>query len=420
MPMYSSLKRIKDKQEKTRTVEKIIELRTQLDRQIPAKTATDTLLLATWNIREFGDNRNPESLHYIAEIISRFDLVAVQEVANNLTGLQKVAALLGHNWDYIVTDSTEGTAGGGERMAFIYDRCKVFFRKMAGELVLPETKLINAGDKKLQFARTPFTVAFQAGWFKFILATVHIYYGTASKNDPRRVEEIKTIAQFLNNRAKKEGENYIILGDFNIFNQGDDTMKALENNGFYIPNAIKQHPTDLSSKNKYYDQIAFKLKIENNMTVFSENKQHAGAVDFTESVYKADEASTYQQYFSDKYVDNKTPDEIKKYYLTNWRTFQMSDHLPLWIELQIDFSNQYLKNIIATEQTPAQSPIQTPVQSTTSDSASVVYIGSKGSAVFHVASCGSLPQEQNRVYFNSRDAAAAAGSTTACSKCKPP
>ena len=339
--MYSTLKKIKDDSERTRIVEKLLLLRAQLDRQIPAKTATDTLLLATWNIREFGDNRRAESLHYIAEIISRFDLIAVQEVASDLGGLQKLVALLGHNWDYIVTDSTDGTAGGGERMAFIFDRCKIFFRKMAGELVLPESKLI---DKKLQFARTPFSVAFQAGWFRFILATVHIYYGATTKNDPRRVAEIGAVAEFFNKRAKKEDENYILLGDFNIFNHGDDTMKALERNGFYVPDAIKEHPTNIS-KNKYYDQIAFKLKIDTNMTVFSEGKQRAGTFDFTETIYPPQDVCLYRGYFGEKTVQGKTEQQIEKYYLTNWRTLQISDHLPLWIELKIDFSNQYLKNI---------------------------------------------------------------------------
>ena len=186
--------------QRNRIVERLLLLRTQLDRQIPAKTATDTLLLATWNIRAFGDNRSNESLQYIAEIVNRFDLIAVQEVAANMDGLRKLVTLLGPNWDYIVTDSTEGTAGGGERMAFIFDRCKVFFRKMAGEIVLPESKLI---EQKLQFARTPFCVAFQAGWFRFILTTVHVYYGTSNKENARRVEEISTIAKFLKDRAKK-------------------------------------------------------------------------------------------------------------------------------------------------------------------------------------------------------------------------
>ncbi|MCL1976529.1 MAG: endonuclease/exonuclease/phosphatase family protein [Candidatus Bathyarchaeota archaeon] len=349
MPMYSTIKKIKNDSERNRIVEKLLALRAQLDRQIPAKTATDTLLLATWNIRAFGDNRRNESLHYIAEIVSRFDLIAIQEVAANLDGLSKLVTLLGPNWDYIVTDSTEGTAGGGERMAFIFDRCKVFFRKMAGEIVLPETKLIydKKTDKNLQFARTPFCVAFQAGWFRFILTTVHIYYGTAKNDDPRRIEEIKSIVKFLSTRATKEGENYILLGDFNIFNTSDTTMKALTSNGFYIPDDIREHPSDLG-QSKHYDQIAFKLKIDTNMTVFSEGKQHAGTFNYSETVYQPQDLNLYREYFDEKYVKGKTEKEIEKYYLTNWRTFEMSDHLPLWIELKVDFSNQFLKNIPKT------------------------------------------------------------------------
>ncbi|MDR1725233.1 MAG: hypothetical protein LBR28_02445, partial [Bacteroidales bacterium] len=82
MPYYHPLKYL-NKAERLRTTENLLKLRSQLDRDIPQKTATDTLLLATWNIREFGDNRRKESLYYIAEIVSRFDLVAVQEVSSN-------------------------------------------------------------------------------------------------------------------------------------------------------------------------------------------------------------------------------------------------------------------------------------------------------------------------------------------------
>ena len=42
-------------------------------------------------------------------------------------------------------------------------------------LKLPGGSIV--GDD-LQFARTPFVVEFQSGWFKFILCTVHIYYGS--------------------------------------------------------------------------------------------------------------------------------------------------------------------------------------------------------------------------------------------------
>lgn len=341
MPYYHPIRRIRDKEEQLRTIDKLLLLRRQLDAQVPQKTASDTLLLATWNIREFGDNRRAESLHYIAEIISRFDLVAVQEVSGDLKGLEKVMSLLSLNWDYIVTDSTTGAAGGGERMAFLYDKSKISFKKMAGEIVLPKDDLIN-GD--LQFARTPFCVAFQAGWYKFILATVHIYYGKSTGIDPRRLAEIDKIAGFLAKRAKKEDVSYILLGDFNIANRGDATMEALEKNGFMIPERIKQHPSDLGGT-KHYDQIAFNMKLERRMTVFSEKEQKAGTFNFTKTVYTPEDLTIYKKYFAEKNTVGKTDKQIENYYLSKWRTFEMSDHLPLWVELKIDFSDEYLEKM---------------------------------------------------------------------------
>ena len=64
-------------------------LREQLSEALPAKDAEDHMLLGTWNIRDFGKAENlrkgrgprlPETHFYIAEVISRFDFVAVQEV----------------------------------------------------------------------------------------------------------------------------------------------------------------------------------------------------------------------------------------------------------------------------------------------------------------------------------------------------
>jgi exonuclease III len=341
MPNYQPIHTIRDKEERLRIIDKLLLLRRQLDRQIPAKTSSDTLLLATWNIREFGDNRSAESLQYIAEIISRFDLIAVQEVSANLKGLEKLMSLLSLNWDYIVTDSSEGSAGGGERIAFLYDKSKIAFKKIAGEIVLPQEKLI---DGEHQFARTPFGVAFQAGWFRFNLTTVHIYYGSSSGIDPRRLAEIDAISAFLAKRAKKEDVSYILLGDFNIANCGDATLKAIEKNGFSVPDCIKEHPSDLGGT-YHYDQIAFNLKLDSTMTIFSEKEQKAGAFNFTDTVYTPADLTVYKKYFPAKNTAGKTDKEIEKYYLSTWRTFQMSDHLPLWVELKVDFSDQYLEKM---------------------------------------------------------------------------
>ena len=355
MPYYTPIKRMKDKEESNRIAEKLLILRDQFDRQIPQKTATETLLLATWNIREFGNNRRDENIHYMAEIISRFDLIAVQEVSKNLDGLTRLMTFLGPNWNYIVTDSTAGTSGGSERMAFLYDKNKVTFKNMAGEIVLPKK---NKKTEILQFARTPFCVAFQAGWFKFNITTVHIFYGEESdkKIEERRLDEIKKAVDFLSKRSKEEDLSYILLGDFNIPNCKTDYMSALESKKFFVPDAIKEHPSNLA-KSKHYDQIAFNIKLEPTMEIFDKKNQKAGAFDFSESVYPAEDIEIYRKFFTPEsliYTHPKTKEqrpktekEIMTYYLSMYRTNEMSDHLPLWVELKIDFSNQYLEKLKA-------------------------------------------------------------------------
>jgi exonuclease III len=342
MPYYKPLKEISDEVTKQRIIDKLLLLRTKLDAEIPSKTYSETLLLATWNIREFGGNRQEESLHYLAEIASRFDLIAIQEVSADLAGLQKLLYLMGRNWDYIVTDSTEGAAGGNERIAFVYDTDKISFQKMAGEIVLPEDMLIV---DKHQIARTPFCVAFQAGWFKFVLTSVHIYFGTESgEKYKRRVAEIAKLAEFLSKRAIKEDKNYILLGDFNITDTQSDTMKALTDSGFIVPEELQKHPSNIM-KTKHYDQIAFKVKEDTNMRIFNKTQQKAGTFSFYDVVFKDDEMPMYRHLFSPKNTEGKTDEKIADYYQDKWRTFQMSDHLPLWVELKVDFSNQYLESL---------------------------------------------------------------------------
>ena len=53
MPYYPGLKQIKDAAMRKRTIAGLQRLRPALVAAIPPRTATDTLLLATWNIREF-------------------------------------------------------------------------------------------------------------------------------------------------------------------------------------------------------------------------------------------------------------------------------------------------------------------------------------------------------------------------------
>lgn len=351
MAYYFPLRWNFSEEERIRTAQNLITLRHHLRAEIPAKTVNDTLLLATWNIRDFDSNkfrhgpRLKESYFYIAEIISAFDLVAVQEVNENLAALKNVLQILGPEWDYITTDKTEGRSGNSERMAYVFDTRKVSFQKIAGEIVLSDSRRIQ---RERQFARTPFLVSFRSGWFAFMVCTVHIYFGSDSGEQlERRIAEIDELTRLLARRAKDEASNYIVLGDFNIISPDHRTMNALQRHGFEVPEQLSNAASNMKL-DKFYDQIAFNAR-EGQVKYGG----HAGVFNLFESVFRSEDMPTYVPLMKNLNLleldaDNQPIISTANgdYYENIWRTFQMSDHLPMWIELKIDFAEDYLQQLI--------------------------------------------------------------------------
>lgn len=351
MPMYWKIKYWKD-DDKKRAISRILRLRQYIMTHVPQRTASDTLLLATWNLRDFDSNkfghgpRLEETFYYIAEVISAFDLVALQEINYDMRPLEKLIELLGPSWDYIATDETKGSSGNQERMVYVFNCNKVQFKHIAGEIVLPKNELIQDA---YQAARSPFLVRFQSGWFKFNLCSVHIYYGDMTgPGYKRRVAELNAIAKFIQERAEKDGENYILLGDMNVVNPTDLTMQALTKHNFILPKDLLTSNIDIDftsnvGRDKHYDQIAFLPR--KNEVILGTSKNNAGVLNYYQAVYRDDEALEYYSIATNrtKWPSNDVDQEL--YFKKEWRTWQMSDHLPLFVELKIDFTEQYLEGI---------------------------------------------------------------------------
>ena len=92
-------------------------LRDRIDEaKIPPSILDETLNLATWNIREFGrmrrrKRRSEAAIHYIAEVLSQFDLIGVTEVRDDITDLSRVMDILGPNWGVVFSDFNADRAG---------------------------------------------------------------------------------------------------------------------------------------------------------------------------------------------------------------------------------------------------------------------------------------------------------------------
>lgn len=459
MPFYPNLKFKEDdtekvKKKKKRVISNIKVLRKNLSTHIENSRSTpikgSSVKIATWNIREFGGNsyggRSFEEIYYMAEIISHFDLIALQEVRSNLKELKELLRYLGPNWDFIATDVTDGSAGNKERMVFVFNNDEVYFKNIAGELTLKENSKVRAAfgeriklqngiglnigannlsgtydakikksktgfklsedleipvpsncsltipnnsfisvrkgtvvdkiskgkakvkipksivsgkdfglrfpentfdDSLRQFARTPFLISFQAGWLKLNLCTVHIYYGSDSGNKlNQRKREIELLTEALAAKAAKEfksdKESFLcVLGDFNIIGKNHPTMAALESNNFEVPKALKTIPGSNVKRDKTYDQIAFWNP--NRRSSYSKLEiLGANIFDFFNYIFTDKDEKTYRRE-GVRFNGLKKTSSYK-----TWRTYKMSDHLPMWIELRTDFNTAYLEYLEST------------------------------------------------------------------------
>ena len=302
-------------------------LKVDLNSKIPAKKLDQNLLIATWNIRAFGNltrkwdsadgdspKRDLHSIRCIAEIIKKFDVIAVQEVKNNIRALRDTLKFLGTNWSLILTDVNKGKVGNGERMAYIFDTRRVQLSGLAGELVVPEEWEDDIKDNALatQFVRSPYAVSFQSGNHTFILVTLHILYGKSPKS---RVQELKGIAKWLSSWANDMNayhQDLIVLGDFNIDERGDLLDKTFLSEGLYIPPKLQNEEVTRSIFNtaKYYDQIAW-FDSQTNGPKLSMEFVNGGNYDFV-------------------------PFALKNRGLTkNSLSWLISDHYPLWAEFKV-------------------------------------------------------------------------------------
>ena len=108
---------------------------------VPPSKLDETLILATWNVREFGkSDRLKASLHYLAEVIVTFDLVCLVEVRDNVNDLAEVIRYLGPYWRVVFSDFITDHGGNRERVAFVYDERAVVFTGLAGNVQGERTK----------------------------------------------------------------------------------------------------------------------------------------------------------------------------------------------------------------------------------------------------------------------------------------
>lgn len=246
-----------------------------------------SVLLASFNIRKLGavSRRSKETWKFLADVCWRFDLLAVQEVLDDLSGLRRLQELMGPGFGMIVSDKTgafPNEPGGGERLGFIFNRSVLRRTEIATDVSYDRTAVLNtigrhndeiheamapfarklndyltkmerykAGTlvKKprkppfkvkmpvfLTFIRTPFCVSFEISGhpgtspYQFMAINAHLYYGNYMAD---RRQEFDALMAWIMSRVREHDRayypNFILMGDLNLdFNNPKTDRKRIE------------------------------------------------------------------------------------------------------------------------------------------------------------------------------------------------
>jgi endonuclease/exonuclease/phosphatase family metal-dependent hydrolase len=288
--------------------------------KIPPSKLDETLNLATWNIREYGRKpRKQAALHYIAEIIGQFDIVSIVELRDDLSDLSKVLDILGPYWHVVYSDMMFDPGGNRERVAYVYDKRAADFSGFAAVANPPRKKTGTEYKPTFNWWRQPYLASFCAGNFDFVVVTAHIQWGTAEG----RLTELKEFASWVDSKSKQktlEDQDIIVTGDFNIENAA--MLQALQSKGLQVPRGLRKEVmqgigTNLA-KNKRYDHILHLPRYDESFM----NK--GGVLDY----YTGGTATLF-------------PGMSK-----NDFTYQMSDHLPVWVQINTDDDGFKLDQLI--------------------------------------------------------------------------
>ena len=291
-------------------------------RNIPAIGKASHVLIATWNIANLGVHKRRASDHrVIAEILSWFELVAVQEVADNLEDFLAVISHLPGHFRWIFSDR----AGNDERSAYVYDTRRVTLGPKIGEVAIVESdrkyvKLPGISRQFNGFNRNPYLASFTVENTALLLANCHLLYGPQDSSAARKASmerrqlEAYAIARWCDlRRGDKHAwtKNIMAVGDFNLPEAipGDPVFDALTDRGLKLPPHSTRIPTNVSNSSDS-DQIAVTPGLISKIVM-------EGVLDFDGVVFQEIFNPNAPSYWR----------SCAKYYI--------SDHRPLWFQTEL-------------------------------------------------------------------------------------
>jgi len=257
-------------------------------------TAEETITIATFNIQILGKSKTgkPDIMKKLAEIIRKYDVVAVQEIKDvknkaAFTFLEYINNGQTTKYKMALSERTGQQAddkNSKEQYAYYYNPKKI---RLVGRALLFDD------NEKDHFQREPFVAQFvtKAGNFSFVLIAIH----TRPQSALKEVVALHDVVEWAKKGFLNE-DDFIVLGDFNAsctYVSPDDLEGKEIKGSEYIWIVPDDADTNLASRDCAYDRIVITQ----------------GAKDDYAGVWGIDKAFT----------DNK-----------------ISDHWPVWAKFHVD------------------------------------------------------------------------------------
>ncbi|MDR1898388.1 MAG: endonuclease, partial [Treponema sp.] len=209
----------------------------------PAPPESGRIRIGTFNIQIFGVSKmsKPEVAGMLADIVSRFDLTAVQEVRSAGTEpVERFMALLPERYGYVL-GPREGRSSSKEQYWVIYDTEKL---TVLGTETWPDPEDV--------FERNPLGVHFQTkDKFDFILVNVHVRPSGAAG-------EIAAMPGLIAGfRELWYEEDVILAGDFNAdgLYYDESALSAVFPGGEYLIITDNDLDTTVAPGDNTYDRM---------------------------------------------------------------------------------------------------------------------------------------------------------------------
>lgn len=187
-----------------------------------ADNSGHSISICSWNLCDFGHTKSDSEIHYIANNVNKFDVIAIQEIVAGEGGSEAVVRLfnelniLGFKWDYSISDPTSSNNSYKvERYAYIWKPNHV-------------TKIGNSWLEKqynIEIDREPFLATFKPTYTDQTFTLVNFHGITKDKQPETEIKYFKFMPE------EYPSLKLIFCGDFNCI-ESHTVFNPLKKQGY--------------------------------------------------------------------------------------------------------------------------------------------------------------------------------------------